>query len=86
MKKSFHLSEEKQHEFVVEELEFKLNFAKKELEKQFKLREKELFEYKKTEEKYAELEKKYHALRNSFLGKLTIKYWTFRRKIKNKVR
>ncbi|MCY7686155.1 hypothetical protein MH076_07945 [Bacillus altitudinis] len=86
MKKSFHLSEEKQHEFVVEELEFKLNFAKKELEKQFKLREKELFEYKKTEKKYAELEKKYQALRNSFLGKLTINYWTFRRKIKNKVR
>ncbi|MDE1391259.1 hypothetical protein SFC17_15180 [Bacillus paralicheniformis] len=84
MKKISQGTEETSNEFLIEDLKSKLDFVLNELEKQFQLRESELLELKKMEEKYANLEKRYHSLRNSFLGKLTIKYWTFRSKLTKK--
>ncbi|MFN2744489.1 hypothetical protein ACINLE_02675 [Bacillus sp. z60-18] len=84
MKKTSQGTEETSNEFVIEDLRSKLDFVLNELEKQFKLRENELLELKKLEEKYSKLEKRYYSLRNSFLGRLTIKYWTFRRKLTKK--
>ncbi|MDN5389798.1 MULTISPECIES: hypothetical protein [Bacillus] len=84
MKKTSQGTEETSNEFVIEDLRAKLDFVLNELEKQFKLRENELLELKKLEEKYSKLEKRYYSLRNSFLGRLTIKYWTFRRKLTKK--
>ncbi|MBG9452160.1 hypothetical protein ABE67_23090 [Cytobacillus firmus] len=67
-------------EFYLKEQEVIL--LKKELNIQLNLREAELKEYSKLLSKYEQLEKKYNSLRNSSLGKLTVRYWQFRKKLK----
>ena len=58
-----------------------IDLLKKELNIQLNYREKELVEQAKIVNKQNQLEKRYAALRNSFLGKLTIKYWNLRKKV-----
>lgn len=47
-------------------------------------RKKILLEYKELNSSYSNLLKKYNALRKSKLGKLTIKYWDIKKKVKHK--
>lgn len=62
-------------------LEQELELVKKELIVQLNLRERELKEYNELQKRYELLEKRYSALAQSFLGKLTLKYWQVRRRI-----
>jgi hypothetical protein len=63
-------------------LQKEVEILKKELKLQLDMRETELNDYIKLEKKYGELEKRYNSIRNSFLGKATVKYWGLRKKIK----
>jgi DNA repair exonuclease SbcCD ATPase subunit len=65
-------------------LEQEIEVLEKELYQQLELREKELQELQKWEERYELLERRYNALRTSFLGKVTIKYWNLRKRIGKK--
>ncbi|MDF2013681.1 hypothetical protein [Priestia megaterium] len=65
-------------------LEKELALVKKELISQLNMREKELKEYNDLQKRYVMLEKRYSAITQSFLGKVTLKYWRLRRKLSNK--
>ncbi|MEH7569693.1 hypothetical protein [Priestia megaterium] len=65
-------------------LEKELALVKKELISQLNMREKELKEYNDLQKRYVMLEKRYAAITQSFLGKVTLKYWRLRRKLSNK--
>lgn len=65
-------------------LEKELALVKKELISQLNMREKELKEYNDLQKRYVMLEKRYDAITQSFLGKVTLKYWRLRRKLSNK--
>jgi predicted nuclease with TOPRIM domain len=75
-------SENEKLKLKIEFLDKELTDLKRELMKQLNTRESELIDYEKQLTKYKELEKRYHALRNSTLGKLTNKYWRIRKKLK----
>lgn len=59
-----------------------IEFLKKELEYQLNRREAELIEYDNLLKSHNLLEKRYKALSQSTLGKLTLKYWKYRKKVK----
>jgi len=65
----------------VEVLEKELQVVKSELIEQLNIREKELKEYQDLQKRYTMLEKRYAAITRSFLGKLTLKYWTLRKRM-----
>lgn len=65
-------------------LEEEIKNLKKEVLDQLKLREEELNQFKDLQRKYNRLENKYLALRQSTLGRVTIKYWKVRRSIARK--
>jgi predicted nuclease with TOPRIM domain len=69
-------------EIQVKMLQKEIELLKKELKLQLDMRETELNDYSKLEKKYGELEKRYNSIRNSFLGKVTVKYWGLRKKLK----
>lgn len=62
--------------------EQEIKMLKKELASQLNLREAELIEHSKLQNKYNHLEKRYNSIRSSFFGSLTIKYWNLRKKLK----
>ncbi|MDG4658129.1 hypothetical protein P6P90_13245 [Ectobacillus antri] len=66
-------------------LEEQKRVLQKELQQQLNLRESELIELKKYHDKLAYLEKRYKALSNSVLGKMMLKYWALRKKVKNRL-
>ncbi|SDK13765.1 class I SAM-dependent methyltransferase [Sediminibacillus albus] len=59
------------------------DLLKTEVKKQLDLRERELKELGDIQHKHYVLEKRYLALYDSFLGKVTLKYWRFRKKLSN---
>lgn len=61
-----------------------IEFLKKELEYQLNRREAELIEYDNLLKSHNLLEKRYKALSQSTLGKLTLKYWRIRTRKKVK--
>jgi hypothetical protein len=63
-------------------LQKEIELLKKELKLQLDMRETELNDYLKLEKKYGDLEKRYNSMRNSFLGKVTVKYWGLRKNLK----
>lgn len=65
-------------------LEDEIKSLKREVMEQLKLREEELNQFKDLQRKYSQLENKYLALRQSTLGRMTIKYWKLRRSIVRK--
>ncbi|GHH97440.1 hypothetical protein [Neobacillus kokaensis] len=66
-------------EFENQKLQSEILLLKKELKIQLDLRESELLDYEKLKKKYDALEKRYNSIRNSVLGKLTVKYWNIRK-------
>jgi ABC-type phosphate transport system auxiliary subunit len=58
-----------------------IELLKKELRLQLDARESELNDYEKLQIKYSLLEKRYNSIRNSVLGKLTVKYWKIRKTV-----
>lgn len=64
-------------------LEKEIGLLKKELILELEIRERELKEYRDLQKRYYKLEKRYFALANSFLGKITIKYWGLRRRLRS---
>lgn len=65
---------------LLNEIEVLNNQLIKEVDERKKL----LLEYKELNSRYSNLLKKYNALRKSKLGKLTIKYWDIKKKVKHK--
>jgi hypothetical protein len=65
----------------VEVLEKELQVVKSELIEQLNIREKELKEYQDLQKRYTMLEKRYAAISRSVLGKLTLNYWTLRKRM-----
>lgn len=74
-----------QETFILEmenqRLQSEIELLKKELSAQLDARESELLDYEKLQKKYHALEKRYNSIRNSVLGKLTVKYWETRKSI-----
>lgn len=65
---------------LLNEIEMLNNKLIKEIDERKKI----LLEYKELNDRYSILSKKYNALRESKLGKLTIKYWHIKKKAKHK--
>lgn len=63
-------------------MEKQIKIYKRELLKQLELREKDLMELAYLKKEYENLQKRYNALANSTLGKVTFKYWNFRSKLR----
>ena len=63
-----------------------IEYLKKELEYHLNRREAELIEYDNLLKSHHSLEKRYKALSQSTLGKFTLKYWNFKRKLNKKGR
>jgi hypothetical protein len=59
-------------------------FYKTELLTQLDLREKELGELYQLKKDYENLQKRYYAISNSTLGRITFFYWRLRRKLSKK--
>ncbi|MGG0237410.1 hypothetical protein [Bacillus rhizoplanae] len=74
--------ENKRLKMQVANMEQELMIIKQELHEQLNLREKELKEQSTEKKKYEQLHHRYQSLRNSFLGRCTIKYWRIRKKFK----
>jgi chromosome segregation ATPase len=68
----------------IKKLEEELDLVKQELYKELSLHELDLKEFLKWYKSYEQLEKRYAALRNSFLGRITVKYWRLRNIIRSK--
>ncbi|MGV2622792.1 UNVERIFIED_CONTAM: hypothetical protein N8J90_16455 [Halobacillus marinus] len=65
-------------------LQAEIDFLKDELLTELEAREKDLKELKELKDKYDALENRYRALRDSYLGRVTRKYWTVRKKLNAK--
>ncbi|GIO26920.1 hypothetical protein [Ornithinibacillus bavariensis] len=63
-------------------MEKELEAYKRELLYQLEVRERELQELHYLRKEYDKLQKQYHAISSSKLGKITFKYWEFRNKLK----
>jgi hypothetical protein len=68
----------------VRRLEEELRIIKEEFHKELNLHELDLKQFLELQKSYMQLEKRYTALRNSFLGRVTVKYWQIRSIIRSK--
>ena len=70
----------------IRQLEDEVRVLKKELREQLEARKRELCEMQRLQNSFETLEKRYSSLKNSFLGKITLKYWRMRIRLKRLLR
>jgi len=70
----------------IRRLEDEVKALKKELREQLEARKRELYEMERLQSSYETLEKRYLSLKSSSLGKITLKYWRMRARLKRQLR